>query len=81
MTDQQIIQKLAAVEQAVAALTQSIGTRLTREQLARRRGIHRNTLAHLIERGVVPRPDVSGRFELCEVLEFESMERQKRATA
>ena len=66
MTDQHIVQKLAAVEQAVTALTQSIGTRLTREQLAKR--------------GVVPRPDVSGWFELFEVLEYEAMERQKRST-
>ena len=81
MTDQQIVQKLAAVEQAIADLTQTIGTRLTREQLAQRRGIHRNTLAALIERGIVPRPDVSGRFELCEVLEFEAMERAQRKVA
>ncbi len=78
-TDQQLIQEVAALRETVAALVQAIGPRLTREQLCRRRGCHRNTLAGLIERGVVPRPDDTGKFLLAEVVEYEAMERQQRA--
>lgn len=77
--DQQLLQELAALRETVAALVQAIGPRLTREQLCRRRGCHRNTLAGLIERGVVPRPDDTGKFLLAEVVEYEAMERQQRA--
>lgn len=77
--DQQLLQELAALRETVAALVQAIGPRLTREQLCRRRGCHRNTLAGLIERGVVPRPDDTGKFILAEVVEYEAMERQQRA--
>lgn len=77
--DQQLIQEVAALRETVAALVQAIGPRLTREQLCRRRGCHRNTLAGLIERGVVPRPDDTGKFLLAEVVEYEAMERQQRA--
>lgn len=80
-TDQQLLQEVAALRQTVAALVQAIGPRLTREQLCQRRGCHRNTLASLIERGVVPRPDTAGRFELAEVLVYEDMERQQKAAA
>lgn len=77
--DQQLLLELAALRETVAALVQAIGPRLTREQLCRRRGCHRNTLAGLIERGVVPRPDDTGKFLLAEVVEYEAMERQQRA--
>ena len=80
-TDQQLIQEVVALRETVAALVQAIGPRLTREQLCRRRGCHRNTLAGLIERGVVPRPDDTGKFLLAEVVEYEAMERQQRAAA
>lgn len=80
-TDQQLLQEVAALRQTVAALVQAIGPRLTREQLCQRRGCHRNTLASLIERGVVPRPDTAGRFELAEVLAYEDMERQQKSAA
>jgi len=75
----QLQQRIDALTRAVAELVQTIGPRLTREQLCQRRGIHRNTLAGLIERGIVPRPDVHGRFLLAEVIEYEAMERQQRA--
>ena len=77
----QLQQRIDALTRTVADLVQAIGPRLTREQLCQRRGIHRNTLAGLIERGIVPRPDVNGRFLLAEVVEFEMMERHQRMAA
>lgn len=78
-TESQLAQEVAALRHTVAALVQAMGPRLTREQLCARRVCHRNTLAGLIERGIVPRPDQNGKFLLAEVLEYEAMERQKRA--
>lgn len=80
-TEQQLVQEVAALRQTVAALVQAMGPRLTREQMCQRRGCHRNTLASLIERGIVPRPDTAGKFALAEVLEFEDMERRQRMAA
>ena len=80
-TTEQITQELAALRQTVADLVQAIGPRITREQLCKRRNCHRNTLGHLIDRGVVPRPDTSGKFLLAEVIEFEAMERAQRRAA
>lgn len=76
---QQLQQRIEALTRTVAELVQTIGPRLTREQLCQRRGIHRNTLAGLIERGIVPRPDVNGRFLLSEVIEYEAMEQMRKA--
>lgn len=75
----QLQQRIDALTRAVAELVQTIGPRLTREQLCQRRGIHRNTLAGLIERGIVPRPDVHGKFILAEVIEYEAMEQSRKA--
>ena len=79
--EQQLIQEVAALRHTVDALVQAIGPRLTREQLCQRRGCHRNTLASLIERGTVPRPDATGKFLLSEVVEFEALERAQRKAA
>jgi hypothetical protein len=76
--ESQLAQEVAALRHTVAALVQAMGPRLTREQLCARRVCHRNTLAGLIERGTVPRPDQHGKFLLSEVLEFEAMERHRR---
>ena len=82
MTDAYIImQRLDALQSALHLLTKTIGSRLTREQLCARRAIHRNTLPDLIKSGVVPRPDVNGRFLLDEVLEYEQREREQKAMA
>lgn len=78
MTTEALATEVAALRQTVAALVQAIGPRLTREQLCQRRGIHRNTLAGLIERGIVPRPDASGRWLLAEVIRWEEAEQAGR---
>lgn len=76
-----ILQELAAVRRQMAELTRAIAPRITREQLCHRRGCHRNTITALIERGVVPRPDSTGKFLLSEVIEFETMEAQRLRAA
>lgn len=80
MTTEQLSQEIAALHQKVDALLNALGPRITREQLAQRRGVHRNTIAALIDRGTIPRPDVNGRFLLSEVLAFEAIERSQRKT-
>ena len=78
MTTDQLTREIAALHQKVDALLNALGPRITREQLAQRRGVHRNTIAALIERGIVPRPDIKGRFLLSEVMAYEEIERSQR---
>ena len=81
MTTEQLTQEIAALRHKVDALLDALGPRITREQLCKRRGCHRNTIPGLMERGVVPRPDVHGRFLLSEVMEYEAMERSQKKAA
>lgn len=80
-TEQQLLQEVAALRQTVATLVQTMGPRLTREQMCQRRNCHRNTLTSLIKAGVVPKPDAAGKFDLAEVLAFEDTERRQRVAA
>lgn len=66
---------VAALAEAVQDLTRAQGTHLTRAELLARRGCHRNTLARLIKRGIVPQPDALDRFSRAEVLRYEEWER------
>jgi hypothetical protein len=78
-TEQLLLQRIDNLHATVMTLAQCMGTRLTREQMCQRRGgIHRNTLAGLIERGIVPRPDASGRWLLAEVIRWEEAEQAGR---
>ncbi len=77
----QLQQRIDTLTRTVHTLVQTIGPRLTREQLCQRRGIHRNTLAGLIDRGIVPRPDVHGRFILSDVIEYEDLEKMRNTEA
>lgn len=80
MTTEQLTQEIAALRMKVDALLDALGPRITREQLCKRRGCHRNTIPSLMERGIVPRPDTQGRYLLTEVIAYEAIERsQKRA--
>jgi hypothetical protein len=77
---EQLTQEIAALRMKVDALLDALGPRITREQLCKRRGCHRNTIPAVMERGIVPRPDVQGRYLLTEVIAYEAIERsQKRA--
>lgn len=81
MTTEQLTQEIAALRHKVDALLDALGPRITREQLCKRRGCHRNTIPGLIDRGIVPRPDVNGRFLLSEVMEYEAIERSHKRAA
>lgn len=81
MSTKQLVQQIAVLQQKVDALIDALGPRITREQLCRRRGCHRNTIPSLMERGIVPRPDAHGRFLLTEVMTFEAIERSQRQAA
>lgn len=72
MTDTAILERIDALTDAVLLMARMSGARLTRAQLCERLGIHRNTLrTKSAERGF-PKPDVSGKWLLSEVIEWES---------
>lgn len=57
---------------AVHTLTAMLGARLTREQLAQRLGIHRNTLRMRLQKDPsFPRSGADGRWLLSEIVEWE----------
>ncbi len=71
MNDSALLDRIDSLTSAVLMLARIQGTRLTRAQLCERLGIHRNTLrTRSTERGF-PRPDVSGKWLLSEVIEWE----------
>jgi len=80
-TDQQIAKLEATVSRlhaAVQALCQQHGARLTKQQLAERLGVHRNTLASMLERDRrMPRPCADGKFLLSDVIAWETYGRQQ----
>lgn len=80
MSTDQLVLEIAALRTKVDALLDALGPRITREQLCRRRGCHRNSIPALMERGTVPRPDAQGRYLLTEVMAYEAIERGKRTT-
>ncbi|MDD2846184.1 MAG: hypothetical protein PHT57_14655 [Rhodoferax sp.] len=63
------INRLASAVELMAAM---LGTRLDREQLAQRLGVHRNTLrVRLAADRTMPRPGPDGRWLLSEIVEWE----------
>lgn len=64
--------RIDALTSAMALMAQALGTRLTREQLAERLGVHRNTLRERLARDPhFPRPGSDGRWLLSQVVEWE----------
>lgn len=69
----------ASIEARIDALTQAVmylatqhGARLTREDLAARLGVHRNTLTRRLQTDrTFPRPGPDGRWLLSEVIRWE----------
>lgn len=63
------IDKLASAMQLMAAM---LGTRLNRQQMADRLGVHRNTLANrLATDRAMPRPGTDGKWLLSNVIAWE----------
>ena len=75
MTDVTLSHLVARIDDLTAAvklLAAANGTRLTQAQLCARLGMHRNTLAKLRTRPDFPTPDVTGKWLLSEVIEWEA---------
>lgn len=72
MTDSNLLDRLEKMASAMHLMASTLGTRLTRAQMAERLGVHRNTLTQrLASDSSLPRPGKDGRWLLSEVLEWE----------
>ena len=68
--------KIDILTGVVRALCNQSGARITRQQLAERLGVHRNTLANMLERDRrMPRPSKDGKWLLSDVIAWESSRR------
>lgn len=57
---------------SIIVMARALGTRLNREQMAERLGVHRNTLARRQQDPNFPQPGRDGKWLLAEVIEWES---------
>jgi len=75
-TDKQIAEltvKIDVLTDAVRMLCSQHGTRITRQQLADRLGVHRNTLTNMLGRDRrMPRPGKDGKWLLADVIAWEA---------
>lgn len=71
MTEAAMMQRIEQLTTAVQSLTAMMGTRLSRQQLCDRLGIHRNTLARRMTEPGFPLPGSDGKWLLSEVIEWE----------
>lgn len=73
MSDTEIlVRKIDAMAEAMKLMAQALGTRLNREQMCERLGVHRNTLAKMAQAPGFPQPDRTGKWLLSEVIEWET---------
>lgn len=76
MTDTAILEKIDLMTSAIKIMAVTLGTRLTRDQLAERLGVHRNTLRNrLTHDASMPRPGRDGKWLLSEVIDWEQRQR------
>lgn len=66
-----LLERMDKMASAMQLLAVMMGTRLTRQQLAERMGVHRNTLAVRMEQRGFPRPGADGKWLLSEIVEWE----------
>lgn len=75
---QLLMQHMQRMTEALQLMSAQTGTRITREQLAERIGVHRNTLrVHLENDTSMPRPCKDGKWLLSEVIEWEARKLQR----
>lgn len=72
MSEADILRRIAALTDAVKLMSASLGTRLSRQQMCERLGVHRNTLAKMSQEPGFPQPDRTGKWLLSEVIEWET---------
>ena len=66
-----LLERIDKLTSAMQLLAGMMGARLTRQQLADRLGIHRNTIATRLEQRGFPRPCSDGKWLLSEIVEWE----------
>ncbi|PUE06155.1 AlpA family transcriptional regulator [Limnohabitans sp. WS1] len=71
MTNAEIIQRLELLTDAINALTQAMGVRLTRAQMCERLKISRNTMTKRVKEPGFPLPDKHGFWFLADVMQWE----------
>lgn len=65
--------KIEILTGAVQALCNQSGARISRQQLAERLGVHRNTVANMLDRDRrMPRPGKEGKWLLAEIIAWET---------
>lgn len=68
----QVMRTMQVMASAIQTLCAQAGARLTRQDLAARLGVHRNTLAaRLANDRTMPRPGKDGKWLLSEIIEWE----------
>lgn len=68
---EELRQSVAELSASVILMAKTLGTRLTRDQMCDRLGVHRNTLRAWIKEGIVPPPDSLGKWLFWKVIEWE----------
>lgn len=71
MNNAEIIQRLELLTNAIHALTQAMGVRLTRAQMCERLKISRNTMTKRLKEPGFPLPDKHGVWLLADVMQWE----------
>lgn len=69
---EELRQSVAELSASVILMAKTLGTRLTRDQMCDRLGVHRNTLAKMAQAPGFPQPDRTGKWLLSEVIEWET---------
>ncbi len=69
---EELRQSVADLSASVVFMAKTFGTRLTREQMCDRLGVHRNTLARRQSEAGFPQPGRDGKWLLSEVIEWET---------
>ena len=73
MTDTAMIERIDALTTAVISMASIMGTRLDKDAMSARMGIHRNTLRErLASDSRMPRPRADGKWLLSDVLAWEA---------
>lgn len=70
-TESLLLKRIDALTSAICLLAQAHGTRLSREQLAFRWGVHRNTIAKRIRAKDFPQVGPDGKWALSDVIAWE----------
>ncbi|WP_180127248.1 hypothetical protein [Rhodoferax sp. BLA1] len=66
-----LLTRIDQLTSAVCLLTQALGTRLNKDQMATRLGIHRNTLRTRARGKDFPKPADDGKWALADVIRWE----------